>query len=179
MPPLDAREHCRARGAGCSKVGLGLTPTGPSRQMCNLLHATTTLTLTGGVSWACTSKALMDALGRTDSIEVYFRLFKHAGGFALSYDETNTACEARAESEDLTADLIALLVSICSGLQMDFAVYEEERDDGVMPTAESVRTRIQGLDLAPTPPPLCAWWRTKKPSPMLRQNSSPVRAAAR
>jgi|JI6StandDraft_1071083.scaffolds.fasta_scaffold165837_2 hypothetical protein len=82
-----------------------------------------------GVSLYCISQSLAKNLGRTDSIEVYLRVFKAAtSGFMLIYNENAGAFRARRKSDALTNDLIALLLLISATLKINFAIYRE--DDG-------------------------------------------------
>lgn len=95
-----------------------------------------------GVSLYCLSRPLADALGRTDAIEVYVRIFKAAAGWMLVYNEASGAFRARVESDALTNDLGSLLVRVCAALELEVASYAEEDGDARIPTREEIEQHL-------------------------------------
>lgn len=97
-----------------------------------------------GVSLYCISSPLARALGRTDAMEVYVRLFKAPdGGVQVEYNESSAAFRARRESSDLASDLIAFLARFAEALEVDFVIYGEEGDTVVPPRAPEINQVLQ------------------------------------
>jgi hypothetical protein len=83
-----------------------------------------------GVALFCVSGRLMEALGRTDAVEVTFNLFKAPDGRTmLTYREAKGAFGARRDEEALGRNLYGLMVALCRALEIDVALYDEENDE--------------------------------------------------
>ena len=103
-----------------------------------------------GVSLYGISRPLAEALGRTDSIEVYLRIFKTpSGGRMLVYNESSGAFQARADSDELTGDLTALLVRISSTLELELCIYAEEDGEAEVPRIAELERRLHEQAAAP------------------------------
>lgn len=96
-----------------------------------------------GVSLYCLSGRLAEALGRTDSIEVYLRIFQAANaGRMLVYNENSRAFSARAGSDELTRDLAALLVCTSAALDLALSIYAEEDGEATVPQLTELERRL-------------------------------------
>jgi hypothetical protein len=109
-----------------------------------------------GVSLHCVSEPLYEVLGRSEAMEVFLRVFKRHDEHLVSYVESSSAFKARQENQDLTRDLIALLAGICSAVEADISIYDEELDDELrVPTLDEVNTRLTALASSSAPPMWC------------------------
>ncbi|PRP89902.1 hypothetical protein ENSA5_70090 [Enhygromyxa salina] len=87
-----------------------------------------------GVGLYCISRPLAEALGRTDSMEVYINIFKaRGGGLMVEYNENSGAFRARRDSTALSANLIAFLTRTASALEVDRVIYSEEVEHAAPP----------------------------------------------
>ncbi len=103
-----------------------------------------------GVSLFCVSHALADVLGRSDSIEVYLRIFKApTSGYLLVYNESDGAFRVCMESDELTRNLAALLIRICSALRIQLAIYSEEEATVDIPNLAELERRLTQQALSP------------------------------
>jgi hypothetical protein len=97
-----------------------------------------------GVSLYCISRPLADALGRTDSMEVYLRLFTApGGGLMVVYNENSGAFRARRDSEFLLADLASFLVRTAKALEVDLVIFAEEDDQAAPPQVSELRDLLE------------------------------------
>ncbi len=97
-----------------------------------------------GVSLYALSRPLAEVLGRSDSIEVYLRIFRApSGGRMLVYNENSGAFGARADSDELTGDLAALLVRVCDALEIELAIYAEEDGEANLPQRSELDRRLE------------------------------------
>lgn len=96
-----------------------------------------------GVSLYCVSRPLAEVLGRTDSIEVYLRIFQTSKAKRmLVYNENAGAFRARVDTEELARDLVALVGRISAALELELAIYAEEDGEATAPAITELERRL-------------------------------------
>lgn len=105
-----------------------------------------------GVGLECVSDVLLEGLGRTDAVEVYFNIFRTDDNrWTVSYLEGSDATDFRAQSDAGARNLSALQAAVCHAGGFDLSIYDEQNHErSPVPTLRDAEVAIKRAAADPT-----------------------------